>query len=280
MSKRKRTYYNEIQERESRHILLQCMKAFNRMTLVLILLGSVALFGYHLYQWALSAPMFELKRITVRGNHLVSEEMVLGLTGVAPRWNLFRLNTDEIQERLAENCLIRKAKVRRRWPSGILISIVERQPIACLEHSVGAVDDEGVLLPPLSPEKCVEIPILTGIDVGDELCGQPLQSEKVRWAISFLRTVSERCSNVSSEIAEIDMSDVDQPFFYSKGKDIPIRIHGTDCCSRLASLPAVFTDLERRSIVAEYIDVRFKGQIVVKPKMNMSMGLESQAVKG
>ncbi|MFQ6091143.1 MAG: cell division protein FtsQ/DivIB [bacterium] len=277
---REKTFYNEVHERESRHILLGWIKAFNRITLALVALGLVALLGHEVHRWALQTPIFELKRITVRGNHLVSEETVLGLARIEPRCNLFRIDVGEIRERLAENCFVRRAEVQRRLPSSLVISIEERKPVALLESDGGTVDEEGVLLHPLSPEQWPGLPVLSGVDLGDEECGEPLQSEKVRWAISFIRAMAEMRPSPPFGIGELDLSDIRHPLLYPAAKGVPVRIGGAGCLSRLASLPVVLADMERKGIEAEYIDARFLGQIIVRPISNRDVGLESPPVKG
>lgn len=280
MRKRKRTYYNEIREREPKHLLLKSIKAFNRITLILIALGLVSLFGYQVYIWALQTPFFEVKQMRIRGNQHLSRERILELAQIEPRCNLFLLQAGEIEERLSENCLIREATIRRRWPCGILIIIEERQPIAFLENNAGLIDDEGVFLPSLSPDHYLGLPMVSGIDVEGEEYGLPLQSEKVRWVIFFMGELAQKCPGLSVTLDRIDIRDPDHPLLYTGARSVPIKVGGRDCFSRLGGLPLVFADLERKGVDAECIDVRFKDQIIVKRKMKRSMGLESKAVKG
>ena len=280
MNRRNKTYYNEIQEKEPGHWLLKGIKAFNTFTLVLFASGLVVLMVHQVYMWALTTPFFELKHITISGNEFVSEEQILHQAKIKSQCNLFRLPVRDIEVRLMENCFIRKVMIRRRWPSGILVSVEERKPIVLLENNMGAVDAEGIFLPSLSPDQSGGLPTLSGIDVEGEAVGCPLEAEKVQWAVAFLKEMEERCADSLFKIDEINVRDVKHPLLYVEANRIPVRIGGSDCFARLKHLPVIFADLDEKGIEVEYIDARYHNQIVVKEKMNMSMGLESLAVKG
>ncbi|UCE17541.1 MAG: FtsQ-type POTRA domain-containing protein [Gemmatimonadota bacterium] len=280
MRSTKKMYFNEIAVREPRHVLLALIKAFNRTTVVVTVLGFLALMGHHVYTWALQTPFFEIQEIRVRGHHIISEERALSLIGIEEDCNIFRCDVDAVERRVAQDPFVRKADVKRRLPSKLLLSIEERKPLAFLADMIGMVDDEGVLLPPIAPEQWSDLPLLTGIGVEKIRFGEPLQSEPVAWAVSFLKAAAALNSNGALEITEIDLSDMAHPLLYAGDRSVPVRIGVTGSLSQLTSLPVVLADLERKGIEAEYIDVRFSNQILVRPRRFTNMGLESKAVKG
>ena len=266
MNSTRKTYFNEIPAGESRHILLKCIKAFNVTTIVLVVLGFMTLMGHQVYTWALQAPFFEIKKIDVRGNCIVSQERVLILAGIDPQCNIFRMDVDAVEKRILENCFVRNVNVSRRLPSKVVLSIEERRPVVFLENVMGMVDGEGVLLPPTSFEQWSDLPSLTGVEIQDVAFGEPLQSAPIGWAISFLKDVAAMKSGAPFEITEIDVSDLQHPLLYTGDGSVPIRIGPTGSPSQLISLPTVLTDLARKGIEAEYIDVRFSDQIIVRPR--------------
>ena len=280
MKSPKKTYFNEIPARESRHLLLKGLKAFNLITVLSVALGLLALTGRQGYQWALQSPLFQMKDIAVEGNRIISEERILSLAGIDPQCNIFLFDVNAAEKRIAEDHFVREVKVKRRLPSKVVISIEERVPLVFLENFGGMIDGESVLLPPLPVEHWPDLPILTGVDMNVEGYGEPLQSDRLKWVISFLKDMSALKSRIPLEISEIDVSDVHHPLLYTGDGAVPIRIGGTGSLSQLISLPLVLTDLDRKGIEAEYIDVRFSDQIVVRPKRNTNMGSESKVVKG
>lgn len=269
--RRNRTYYNEIEESQPRHLLLKGIKVFNRTAMALIAAWLIILIGHQVRQWALHSPVFETKRVVVRGHDVLPEDEILTLAAIEPRCNLFRVHTGDIRDRLMGHVYIRSARIQRRWPSTLILSVEERRPVVRMMDRRACIDSEGIVLPPSSSVDC-GLPLLSGVDLRTEQYGQPVESEKIRWAVSFLNGAGGVCSDVYLKITNIDITNVARPLLYVNETDIPIRIHGTDCYSRLIPLPWVLEDLKRKGIAAEYIDLRFDEQIVVKPRFRRSFG--------
>jgi len=275
MTNQKSAYFNEIRPRESKHILLTWIRIFNWSTLAFVAVGVAALFGHEAHRWCLQAPLFRLKKVSVQGNRLLSETLVLDMSGIQIGCNIFLINVATVKRRLEEHYLVRRADVGRRLPSSLVISIEERNPTALLENDRGTLDDDGVLLPPLPSELRSDLPLLSGIESGSEEYGDTLRSEKVRWAISFIREIAEAQPTAPFEVSEVDVSDFHRPLLYVGSREIPVRIGHDGSLSQLDVLPVVLADVERKGIEPEYIDVRFEGQIIVRPKVNGTVGLES-----
>ena len=91
-------------------------------------------------------------------------------------------------------------------------------------------------------------------------------------AIAILKGTAEICSAGDLNFTSLDVSDAKNPLLYLYGMSAPIRLGGLDCLSMLPSLSLVLSDLERKGIAAEYIDLRFHEQIVVKPKSSRRAG--------
>jgi cell division protein FtsQ len=280
MYKRKSTYYNEIQRRESRHILLRCIKAFNGMTLAFFILGLVALSGVEVYRWALRASFFQVQKIVLKGNDLLSDETILAFAQIESRCNIFRIEMSGVRRRIGEEHFVRKVDVKRRLPSQVIISIEERKPVAVVEKMSGMIDEDGVFLPLLTHERVSSLPVISGCDAEEGNYGEPLHSEPMRWAVSFLKEIAALGPKAPLEISEIGLDDVHHPLMYVRNWRVPIKIGKSGYRAQLISLPVVLADIERKGIEAEYIDIRYADQIIVKPKTGQNMGLESRAVKG
>ena len=266
------TCYHEVEEPRSRHLLLAGIKTFNRAAALLIALWALLLLGHGVHRWALQSPCFEVKKIVLCGQALLSEEEVLALADIEPRCNLFRVKAGAIRDRLVGHQYIRLARVERCWPSTLRLRIEERKPLACLAGERGCIDEEGVLLPLRSADRGSPLPVLTGIEEAGAAYGASLGAEKVRWAISFLKAAEGICREAPLELTAVDVTDLTAPLVHVRGTEAPIRVNGTDCCSRLRPIPWILADLERRGAVAEYIDIRFDRQIVVKPNWPGSGG--------
>ncbi len=280
MNSREMGYGSKASTKESRHLLLRLIRAFNRVTIGLLAAGLVVFCGYNLVLWISNGPLFGLSCIAVEGNKRLSQGEIAGIMSVRPGAPLFHINSADMAQKLEAHCLVRKAHVRRRWPTTLLVAIEERQPVAAFEGKIGAVADDGVYLPPCQSPRCPDLPVLVGVDPGDAEYGDSLTQKEITWALSLLQGVARLKPNLPYSLKQIDVHDFAHPLIYTRQFDIPVMIGNARSLSQLENLPYVLADVRQKNIKPEYIDVRFANQIIVKTKTVTDMGLESQAVKG
>ncbi len=76
------------------------------------------------------SSVFRAKTIRVTGAPHLGRVRVLRLAGVGTSTNLFYLSPSAAEARLEASAWVERATVTRRFPSSILITIVERRPVA------------------------------------------------------------------------------------------------------------------------------------------------------
>jgi len=113
---------------------------------------------------------FKVTDISISGESVLSKTEVRTITGIiAHQTSLLGLKTVELENRLRTNSWISSAKVRRNWPSGIEIDIVENRPLALLliKTAKGTelkyIDKKGCSFLSLIPGGKVDYPIVTGL---------------------------------------------------------------------------------------------------------------------
>lgn len=108
----------------------------------LVLLGIVA------GMVALRSPLFEVRRVEVRGNGRLAPAEVRGLLGDARGRNLWLVSLDDLARSVATHPWIARADVRRDLPSTLVVEIEERIPIAWVADAGGgaAVAADGVVV--------------------------------------------------------------------------------------------------------------------------------------
>lgn len=102
--------------------------------------GAVALtaLAVGLGGWGIvNSPMFDTRRIEVRGAHHLSSNEVVAAAGVRTGQNLVRVATDRVALSVEGLSWVADAVARRDLPSTLVIHVVERTPTAWL------VDPEG-----------------------------------------------------------------------------------------------------------------------------------------
>lgn len=128
-------------------------------------IGAVAFFGAKKTVGNIDVlKRFKLEKISVRGICQVDTSDVLSLAAVSLGVPLIETNTKEIGQRIMQNAWIKKARVQRQLPDGILLRIVEREPVALVNAGhIYLVDNEGVMVE-IEPGRFMNLPIISGLE--------------------------------------------------------------------------------------------------------------------
>lgn len=101
--------------------------------LALVLLATAWGGVLALVTWIRATPRFALADVALRGNTRVTEAEVHGAVaraGAPLGTNLFRLSTTAVEDALLENPWILEARVARRLPRGLEVTVREREAVA------------------------------------------------------------------------------------------------------------------------------------------------------
>jgi cell division protein FtsQ len=123
-----------------------------RRRVVQAVVGAVALVGV---LWFLAAgPLLSVRAIQVDGAQLLPAELVRETSGVDDGTPLLRVDVDAATARLAELPQVRSVTVTRGWPDRVVITLVERTPLAAVEQDGRRVlvDEDGVLFDTITGE--------------------------------------------------------------------------------------------------------------------------------
>lgn len=133
-----------------------------------VILGLVLL-GLAVGTIALRSPLFEVRRVEVRGNGRLGPGEVRALVRHAQGRNLWLLSLDRLARSVDRHPWVAEARVRRELPSTLVVEISERIPVAWVADPGGgaavAADgivvqrrDEGTGLVSLGPVEQLEEP--------------------------------------------------------------------------------------------------------------------------
>ncbi len=134
--------------------------------LLLSLLVSAVPASRWFYRRAVSEnDFFTLRHADVITDGILSANHILAAGGIAVGTNLFAFSSDEVRDRIAADPLVRSVSVVRRLPDTLLVSVVERRPVARIT-AIGdtaplAIDDSGHVLGPSALRS--GLPVLTGL---------------------------------------------------------------------------------------------------------------------
>ncbi len=239
-------------------------KVFSIAILMLLVLICIYLF--------LHSSIFNITTIKVSGNHIVTQNEILAMAGVSPGTNIFQLDQELTRRSVKLHTMVKDAQVIRHLPTTIEIKIKERQRWAIIPYNdlFLLIDDEGVCIDKLNQLPNQNIPIITMDKVDKQLnLGQPVNPT----AIKMIRTVW-------LALSKNDRQNISQFHYINQDKALLIyTLHGTEIrfgnLDRLEEKATHFREAleieanfeKEGKDVLNYVDLRFKGQPVVKTRI-------------
>jgi len=215
------------------------------------------------------SSFFFIDRITVQGADKLGAEQVIRLSGLQTGLNIFSVDVQQISRALKVHPMVQDVKVIRHWPRHLEIQVSERQAWALIpcQGSFLCVDQEGIVIDKLNTFAPDQYCIITmDNQPGQVVLGQIIDPE----AISAIRQIWEAIPNENR-------GDISDYHYANQSKEVILYTnHGTEI---------LFGDLERLSDKVQfllqilniekdyqkegkpplsYVDLRFKGQPVVK----------------
>ena len=240
----------------------------SRLPLILRMLAGFAVLALltQLPWGALRRHTFVIRNLEVDGLHYLEADRVLRIAGLATGQDLFRVDLARARQALLLEPRIADVRFERRWPRGLALHVQERSPVLLVEHGVPwEIDSAGVLLPPLADGVEADVPLVVGPRFENCRAGSRVRTTEVERALAWVRALSDRDLELSAQLSEVDVSDA-----RSTGLTL---LSGTRVLSAtwppdhrtLSALRVVLADLRQRGTLAQEVDMRFEGQIIVRP---------------
>lgn len=128
----------------------------------------------------LHSSIFDIDTIAAGKSERFTAEEIQKLAGLKKGQNLFEISCGDCEERLAENPYIKEAKVKRKLPSGIEITLKERSEAAVIRDGKEYViiDASGIVLD--VADKAPQFTLLSGITVKSAEPGSGIEVKEER----------------------------------------------------------------------------------------------------
>lgn len=210
--------------------------------------------------WFLTAPRFAVAQVEVRGLQRLSEAEVRAAAGIEAGQNLFGLEAEAVALRLRRLPQVKRVDVIRSLPNRVTLLVEERRPFALAVRAGELLwlDEQGTVLGPEVRAVIPELPVITGLGRGNP-------DDDARAAVALLRTMLRAASSLAGRLSEIDAGRGDGPVLYTvDGIEVRLGVEGWE--DRLGRLEGVLAQLQAEGEAVESIDLRFRDQVVLKPK--------------
>ncbi|OGL20377.1 MAG: hypothetical protein A3G97_11895 [Candidatus Rokubacteria bacterium RIFCSPLOWO2_12_FULL_69_21] len=237
-----------------------------RLAGIILLLAGAAAVVAAAVQWLLTSPRFAVAVVEVQGTSRLSPAEVREAAAISPGENLFRLNAEEVVARLRQLGPVKRAEVIRSFPNRVTLVVEERVPFTLAQAGrLYWLDEDGVSLGPEPRAVTPRLPVITGIRPEETRSGGAA-AEDARAAVSLIRSMLRTGSPLTREISEIHMSGADGPVLYTVD-GVEVRLGTVDWEDRLGRLEGVLAQIRSLGEPMEYVDLRFRGQVVFKPRL-------------
>ena len=228
-------------------------QGFIGLLLVLVILIAGLLF--------IKSSYFTVGSIVVEGNKYVSVEDVYRIAEIPESINIFSLNTSTIKMRLLHDLRIAEADVSRRFPGTIVITMKERNPVAYVASSYGflELDKQGVVLAVLKNIKQINVPMLTGITLGNEYVGDKTENLVIKNIVNYLSLLDEVTLN---KLSEVNLTSSEQIMVYTVNS-VHIRLGSSERLADKAKLTnEILHELGDKKKIVEYIDLNYEPPVI------------------
>ena len=236
-------------------------KGFKAAILILIVLVCGFLF--------IHSSLFNLKTVEITGNYKVSKEEIMAMSGLSVGTNLFSVNKMITARSIEIHPMIKKAVIKRKIFSTLEVQVIERQVWAVIPYQGNylMVDDEGICIDKLSEVNLGKHTLITMDKYPARVnLGQAVNAP----AVQMIRKVWQAIPDIQrNRISEFHYSDKDQSILIYTLKGTEVRFGKLE---RLDEKVQTFTEIfkienelqQDGKEVLEYVDIRYKGQPVVK----------------
>jgi cell division protein FtsQ len=228
-----------------------------RLFLAVVLTAEAVYLGYQGFRLAQLSPWFALSRVEVTGTHRTSPDEIKKMI-LSQQKSALLLDLTKVKLQLENHPWIESAVLWRELPDSIRIHIKEREPVALvLEGNLYLVDRSGRIIDAFQQEpEYAGLPVITG--VGD------LKNEvEIRKSLQVVEALSSDPA-ILQQVSEIHAYDDSNTILYLKGHSFGLLVSKNDILPMVRKYMAFSDFVKRNYSNVKLIDLRFRGQIIVK----------------
>lgn len=222
--------------------------------------------GVELRSWALSSPTFLLKETTFSGLQRATPGELLKLSGLTVGQNLWSLDVGMLERAMATHPWVRTVEVKRRFPSGVSVEVVEHVPAALAAlGDLYLVAEDGEPFKRLQPGDKLDLPLVTGMDREGYLSDEAQTRERFREALEVARAYAATEPGKRERLSEVRVTAEGLVLVLADGTEAWMGEGETD--AKLKRLSRVREELRARGLAAQIIHLENRarpGWVAVK----------------
>jgi cell division septal protein FtsQ len=238
-----------------------------RAVRLIVVAGLVSYAAYRAFDLVVSASALQVRYISVRGNVRLSAGEVRALAEGIRGKSILTADLTAYRRRLLASPWVAEVALRRVLPSTVEVFVSERQPMGLcrLQKQLYLVDRAGVVIDEFGPQYAeFDLPIIDGL-VRPPSSGQPaIDERRADLAARVLDGIAPR-ADLARSISQIDVTDLHDAIVLIDGDTALLHLGDDRFLERLQSYVDVAPALRERVQDIDYVDLRFKDRLYVRP---------------
>ncbi|MFW5967588.1 MAG: cell division protein FtsQ/DivIB [Persicimonas sp.] len=211
---------------------------------------------FHAYMRVVSGTYFELDEIEVSGVEYADGDALLEDAGLIEGLNAFDVDVDRAEEAIEADPWVERARVERRLPDRVAVSVEEYRPAGVLvDDGYQLVDADGDFVKEIEADdpvdELLERPLITGLSV--EELDEKSSRDSYLDALEVVESYRDRGLSEWDHISEVHVDAVSGLTVMTASKGIEIRLGQGRYQERLDRLEAVQESIAERSMQVDYI---------------------------
>ncbi|WP_373044210.1 cell division protein FtsQ/DivIB [Vulgatibacter sp.] len=210
--------------------------------------------GWAAIRWVTTTPRLAIVDFEISGNDRAREGEIRQLLGIAPGENLLLADLGSAHDRLLDHPWIREVSLERRFPQGVDIAVVERQPKALVDLGhLYLLDERGEAFKRAQPGDPLDLPVITGLP-REDWSDKPEETRlRLDEALHALGAWAERERSRSLPVAEVHLDEGEGVTLYLGERGPAVKLGHGDFERKLDRLARVLAEVERRGERVELV---------------------------
>lgn len=236
-------------------------KNTGNIMIILTLLLMITIGMYTL----LNSELFETKNIEIVGNTVISDDEIIKKLDIKVDKNIFMYNTNKMINKLNDNPYIEDVKIKRNFPSGLKITIKEKEIYAVLRDGKDYcyIDNQANFIEQI---KDIEKDNIVKVDVAYIIEDNNIKfkdKEEKDTLIKLLDAIKE--CNLSKKINEINFEKSDIINIYTND-NIQIKLNKDNNIKyNISRSSAIMADLQKKSNNKGIVDLTYQNYAIYTP---------------
>ena len=172
--------------------------------------------------------------------------------------NILLVDISRLQNLIETNQWVKEVRVKKTFPDSLSIEVKEKEPVAVLKkENLFLIDEQGTQLEKISSKESHDFPFLL-----DSNNFQKHNKEKLLLAWGCLKNLP---SSVKEDIKALDLTYFGWVTLYLKNERTKVILSYDNFAQEIKFFLNCHNNLEKRFGALEYVDLRFKDRLYIKP---------------